>query len=360
LACAALLKYTAVLFSVPVLAALRHGRRARQAARAAFWVAGGLVTGALLFILKLWFDGSLDAFVYHHTEVLPAYVRRASSMPGPTGFALFHRELMSRPALPWLVGASALALLGTAVCTRISCSEYRRAGELSALALTVAAVGTFVQGRFFEYQFLPWLGPTSIGLGVMYALVEKRASELGVRAAQLVRLASYALAVAAGLHSPLTTHMERGWNVLAGVIDIGDYWRSGWFELQPFSLRNDLLVADYLRSPAAPPGKVLYWGLSPLCLFAAGRESASRHIYNYAFTLRDVHPMDRQRLLADLQASKPSIILVSSKDATPWVNGTDLDSLAAFQRETLLVRWVNEHYRPYAQLGRYSVLHLRE
>lgn len=365
LTCAALFKFTALLFALPLLLVLR--KSSQNYPRAWLLFAVGALSAGLLLALELAITESLGAFLRHHLVEVPSYVKRAGTIPGPTGLALLYRELRIRPVMAWVVGLALCSLLPLALSwwreRKRGRSNHALATALgpTSLWLITAAAGTFAQGRFFEYHFLPWLAPLSVILGVLSSNLTTRAMAMPRAPRWLVPAASsLVIMLAYSVNWTLTAQVRRGWSVLFSPTTLDDYWRSPSFIIYRFSLRDDLAVADYLASSEAPDGKVLYWGLSPVSLFVAGRESASKYIYNYMFLVNEVDPHDRSRLLSDLQRNKPQVVLLATHDAIPWVTGTMLDSTAAFLRDKDLVAWANAHYQEAGRIGRYTILHRRD
>ncbi len=229
------------------------------------------------------------------------------------------------------------------------------------VAWWLAALVSFAaQNKGYAYHALPLLAPQAIvvahvalaardRLGVPRAL---RLALVGLGLAYpLAQVALYcargypytpaaAVAVATG-RTPLAAIYE---NRAFGIYGQGDY-----------ALQADLEVARYIQAHSAPGDTVFIWGFEPGIYFLAGRDCASRFIYNYPLYGQAARAEYRTALMAELEARPPLYVVVVREDAIPMVTGTMEDSLAALGGFPELARLIGSRYATEAVIEHLTV-----
>jgi hypothetical protein len=103
-------------------------------------------------------------------------------------------------------------------------------------------------------------------------------------------------------------------------------------------------AAQWLERATPRDATVFVWGFEPQIYAYAGRQPASRYVYDVpqrAAWSRDEH---RPKLMADLARSRPAAILVERDDRFPWVTGNADDSLGELDGFPELRRFLAEQY----------------
>lgn len=110
------------------------------------------------------------------------------------------------------------------------------------------------------------------------------------------------------------------------------------------NMAADRAAAEWLRENTSPAEKVFIWGFEPVIYDLAGRDPASRYIYNVPQRSMWHRRAARDRLLEDLERSRPAVVIVQQNDRLPWVTGNDRDSRAELDTFPELARWIDTHY----------------
>ncbi len=360
---AVLFKYTAALIGIPMLLALawvasQRGRRA--------WI--GIVPmalGGLLVLAACWLwlasTGAWSDFVDSQFRLVPDYVarRHAGETPWKLVRWLFNLRRSKADLIPmfWAgLGGLAAALVASRPRTRTD-----------ALALTllvvwwlVAAANVIVQGKFFDYHYLPMLAPSAsiAGLGAA-ALLHRALSRIDRR--ELRTLAVTALLALVVVVTPIGGRFRDLGRVAFTGQTIDQYIASRReYAFPDYNVREVRQVAKLLRETTTPEQRVFLWGYEPTINVRAQRRTVSRFLYNFPFRMGEVGSKYEAELMSSLRDRPPDVVVVTSGDRFPGLVGTYKDSAMLLAEFHELNTFVTERYRPAETVGRYSLWRLAE
>ncbi|UCG44095.1 MAG: glycosyltransferase family 39 protein [candidate division WOR-3 bacterium] len=348
---ATLMKYPAavfvLLFAGILMVAWR--RSLGQALKKAALVAAGFVVPLAVTFALIAGSGAMPAFIESQLRVVPGYLRLSSG----GGIVGFIRWLLAGMPSAAIAGAGGLAALVTQ-------ATRRRGAYLSAavvlLLMTGGAASVLTQGKFYIYHYLPLLPGFAVavsgGAGVL--------ARMRPRAVGLVALALLAGSVAAAV-GPETAY-AKGYRDLARVVagrsTVREYWMKG-HETANFSLRDDIMLADYIRENTAPDDPVFIWGFEPVVYFLARRPVVSRFIYTYPLVVKWAPDELRLELMDAYRETPAELFAVAHGDSMPYVTGHSLDSFRTLQEFAELRAYIDKHYVPEGKVGRFSLFRLR-
>jgi 4-amino-4-deoxy-L-arabinose transferase-like glycosyltransferase len=250
-----------------------------------------------------------------------------------------------------LVGLLALAGLADLILRR----EKDPVRWMPAAWLALMLVQVYVQGKYFEYHWLPAAPPLGLlaGAGVVAvwrALRERVETEAAARWTAAGGLAVLLLALAAGYRSQFGQEIA----VATGRISRATFL-VGFRDRQDFSLSADLRVARFLKEHTAPGTPVFIWGFEPLVYFLADRPPASRFISQQPLVTPWSPPQWRDELIRDLARRRPEYILVLHNDAMPWVTTRPYDSAEELVFFPALAGVLEHEYRPEAPIEDFGI-----
>lgn len=360
---ALLFKYTAATIGIPMLAAL--GWVAASRGRGAWLGVPAMIFGGALTlsVTAIWlvFTGAWDPFVDSQLNMLPSYVERRSDGNTVTRtlarLMTLERTRLDLIPLFWAAPAGLVPALFSA----------RGGGRTAWLGLGVVVVWWFaavanvvVQGKFFDYHYLPMLAPTALitglGVGVMTspalgALRTRGNQALGVAAVLALLIAVTPLG---GRVVDLARVTFAGQTIEEYIGSRREYARPG------YNVEEVRRLADLLQQTTTPDQRVFLWGYEPTINVRAQRRTVSRFLYNFPFRVSWGDPSYESELMQALRAKPPDVIVVSSGDRFPGVTDTYKDSAALLAGFHDLDAFIKERYRRAESVGRYSIWRLTE
>jgi hypothetical protein len=362
IAFAAGLKYTLILGAIPVtvLLVLRAPRERWWPLGLAFGVGGLTVAVAGLFWLMG--IGAWQAYVDHHLNTLPAYA--GYSLHGRTvdGLLVMVILLVLSPQLSVLALSLILGILGYLAgrilggwredmrCGLSGTRTFRLVGLSFLLAMAVA---TFSQGKFFEYHYLPWLGPAAMlaGLGFADALAAfSRRIGFGM-------LGLFVIAV--GVTSKVAT-LSADWVKLAsGQSSLEEHWSDERFVRPNHSVRDSHAAVRWLQANTDEGDRIFIWGRDPGIAYLSARHIPTKFIYNYYFRFPWADSDLENQLVSELDRGDPEVLLIASEDATLGASGNPKDSRELLLDVGVLHAWISANYHRETTLGRFEVLRRR-
>lgn len=360
---AVLFKYTAVTIGLPMLAALgwvgaSQGRRAWIGVPA--MILGGTLalSSAAIWLLSI---GAWDSFLDSQLNMLPSYVERRPG--GSTMTETFVRLVTLKHTkvdlvpLFWSAPAALLPAL----------FFVRRSGRSSALGLGVvliwwlaAASNVVVQGKFFDYHYLPMLAPAALiaGLGLAVAL---HFSWQWLRRRDLRALLLAALVVLLVVVTPIGGRFRELGRVTLGGQTMEEYIASRReYAFPGYNVGEIRRVSKLLKETTTPDQRVFLWGYEPTINVRARRHTVSRFLYNFPLRVSWGDPEYERELIGALRARPPDVFVVSSRDRFPGLTGTYKDSAALLRDFEELDAFVKERYEPAERVGRYSLWRLED
>ncbi len=228
--------------------------------------------------------------------------------------------------------------------------RYGRGGALVVYLLSTLAA-TLLQGKLFEYHWIPVLAPAAILAAVALAGL---ASEVSGPRKNLPRTqlsawrdtdmrTLFAVIVLVGLllwtgYDQLARYRQMA-AYLAGRISEDQYYAQ--FDIgTDFSRMGTLRAAAYLREHTEPDETVLIWGAEPLVHFLAQRRSATKYIFSYMLVGDDGSPRikaRRQDFLDDVLKAEPAYVVLVERDITPLTPAGSLAQLDEFPAFKILL-----------------------
>jgi hypothetical protein len=245
--------------------------------------------------------------------------------------------------LVWLSLAGVLGIL-------VGRERYGRAEAVVVYLLSTLAA-TLLQGKLFEYHWIPVLAPAAILAAVALAGL---ASEISGQTKNPLRTplsawrdmdmrTLFAVIVLVGLllwtgYDQLARYRQMA-AYLAGRMSEEQY--SAQFDIgTDFSRMGTLRAATYLREHTEPDETVLIWGAEPLVLFLSERRSATKYIFSYMLVGDDGSPRvkaRRQDFLDDVRKAEPAYVVVVERDTTPLTPAGSLAQLDEFPALKILL-----------------------
>lgn len=363
IAFAAGLKYTllAGLLPVAALIALQCPWK-RWWAMAAGFVAGfvsvvGIIVGWLVQI------GAWQAFFDHHRYDLPKYAELTLHGRDLGGLHAMFAHLYNSYALTVLALCVSVGLIGWTYwfALRVLRSSdpdrdapFRGRDNTFRIVifafLAAAVISTFSQGKFFPYQYLPWLGPAAIMAGVVFD------NAMG-RFPRLVSIAVLGVfVVTISLTTPIAESTTEWIQIATTDRSHEDYWNEEKFVTSNYSVTDTWNLSQWLQEHTEDDDEVFVWGRNPGVNYLAQRRIPTRYIYNYHFRFPWADPAIEQELIEELTQKGPEIVVISSNDATLRASGSPRDSRELLQKYEALRTWIYEHYRTETTIGRFEVL----
>ncbi len=354
---AVLFKYTAGLIGLPMLLALAWvgastGRRVWMGVPAMF--GGGLLTlGACWAWLSI--GGAWDAFMETQLGLASYIGHRADLSNVPRTLTwLFTLERTKTDLVP-LVWTPFVALVPALVAVR----PKSRADWLGwALVLSwwlIAFANVLVQGKFYDYHYLPLLAPsalvTGLGLSALLRPALGRVPKRGARLAILVGLTTAAIAA-----TPMGGRAVELARVAAGGQTMDDYIASrSEYALSLYDVAEIRGVAELLKQTTTPEQRVFVWGYAPTIYVRAERHTVSRFLYNFPLRTPWRNAEYQDELMASLRAEPPDVFIVASDDRYQGLTGSKKDSTELLRDFEELNDFVGALYALDARIGRYAV-----
>lgn len=359
------LKYTAVVFAVPVLAAVWFGQprpgRPADLMRQCLVLAGSTTAVGLAGLAWIAWHGALaDFWLATYTYNL------GYSSDGYTGPADFFRYLLSMPfrqarrELLWLLGLAGVLFALPVV-------RLRRSALLAGLWTAAAVLAIALNGRDLPQYFVQATPALALGAG-LGAIAAWQSPHRAVRIAAMVLLAVGLWRV--GVDRPVLGPLR-----LAGLPGLVDnvrfdlaYWR-GAIDRRTYLNRfggdrpqdkYDALAVDDLAGQVAattePDDRIFVYGFSPGVYVKAQRTSASRFFWNVPVLLEfgaGRPGYGTAGLLADLERSRPVLVALQKGD---WAT----DSRTQFMNHPGLSAWLERGYRQVDDGPRFVVWRRRD
>jgi len=252
---------------------------------------------------------------------------------------------------------------GAAVWSILRCWLRRQdgqSGRMTVVALLGATLGmVFVQGKYFEYHWIPVLAPASILTSFAVVTVWEecrsgvsRLSRPGMSCAFVIMTIAGLLALSA---SDRLADYRRTVAHARGVLSDEAYYAA--FDIgKDFSHVGSIAAASYIRQHTSADDTVLIWGAEPLVNFLAARRSPTKYIFSYMLRCdqEDRRCEERRRDLMDEVQSKPPLyVALVDNDANPLSPAGSRSELTQFPS---LSQWIDSDYRFENQVDDYLFL----
>jgi hypothetical protein len=208
-----------------------------------------------------------------------------------------------------------------------------------------------VQGKGYDYHWLPMLPPLSIlaGIGLEF-FVHFVVRYMSFQSARRVVDGL----VAVGLLLILVVVIwSRALPYLIGAEDQVTYFSH--FQAGEFVADESLQMADFLRQRVSPGDSLFIWGFRPEVYYLSQLNPAVRFIFQFPL-VADWYPVEwRQETVDILWAALPPYVVVMQVDYMPWVTGSHDDSHTLLQQYEALNDWLIYNYERDAQIGNFLI-----
>jgi hypothetical protein len=358
---AVLFKYTAGAIGLPIIIALAWVAHARD--RRAWLGLPAIALGGVATLGACWLwlvgAGAWTAFLDSQLGLVAPYVERrayADSTAQTLGRLVVLHGL--RGDLIPLVWSAPIALPAVLSATR---RGSRRAWLALAVVLgwwLVAMGGAALQGKFFDYHYLPLTAPTALIVGYGLAVVIRvLLARVRTRLARVLSiLVSIAILFAV---TPLGRRARDLALVAVREESIEQYIeRRREYRFPTYDVADIRRVAEAVRDITAPEQRVFVWAFEPTINIRAQRRTVSRFLYNYPFRASEGNRAYEDELMQALRARPPDVFVVASKDRFPGFTGTYKDSTVLLLEFTELDSFLKDRYRPAQSIGRYALWRL--
>lgn len=366
------LKYNAVLFFplvavVPYLDRSRLDLRPREIRWLVTWRVwerrmGALLAGFLLAVLAVLayyrLAGSWPAFYEAQFKILPQY----ASMPAqriPHYWAFAIASVFIRIGF-WTVLATVAAVV---------VAEKR---GLARLLPVLAGAFTGLVCSVSQLHFAPYAFETSFPFFAMiwgylavaaYALLKKALHAPSRKSRIWARVAASSLVLVTILYPVRTEARLTG----DSYRDLAAWWHNPEAYYANYSgvqfasehLAGEFAVIHYLKRSLGPGQKVYVWGTAPLIYFLTDRQPPTRFVSNHVLISPWGPPAWRQELVRDLNASRPTFIVVAQNDQVPEIALTPLDSEHFLTVYRELDSFISAHYRRLAGYPQFVLYRLK-
>lgn len=309
---------TSSLLAWAALEMVRRHRETRDFARALAAVAAGSILGLLSFGLYLRGHGLAELLELWRFYGATAYASARGLALGDGPLAALDvvvRYIREWQLLVWLTLAGAVGV------------QLRRHVNPGAPAVTVfllsAVAAVLVQGKLFEYHWIPALAPAAVlsAASLIWLGREIQLTATGGRWREMRSILAVVVIVGLVLYA--------GYESIARLRRLGAYAGGrisrAQYDVQfdigdDFSHTATLDAAEYLRGHTSEDETVLIWGAEPLVNFLAERRSPTKYIFSYMlFDEADDSRLEarRQDFLAELDRAPPEYVVLVENDVTP-------------------------------------------
>jgi hypothetical protein len=222
----------------------------------------------------------------------------------------------------------------------------------------IAFGNVLVQGKFYDYHYLPLLAPsalvTGLGASALLRLPLSRIRWRGLRAAIVAGLIAVAIAA-----TPMGGRAAELARVTVGGQTMDEYIASRReYALSLYNVAEIRGVADLLQETTTPEQRVFLWGYAPTVYVRARRHTVSRFLYNFPLRTAWRNQEYKAELMRALRAEPPEVFVVASQDRYYGLTGSKKDSATLLREFEELNDFVTSRYVLEAKIGRYSVFRL--
>ena len=357
---AVLFKYTAGLIGLPMLLALAW---VRASYRHRVWLGlPAMLLGGLLTLGACWAwlssGGAWDAFMDIQLG-LASYIGHRADLSDirRTLYWLFSLERTKTDLVP-LVWTPFVALVPALITARPKNPASWLGWALVAGWWLIAFGNVLVQGKFYDYHYLPLLAPsalvTGLGFSALLRLPLARIPKPGLRAAMVAGLISVAIAA-----TPMGGRAVELARVTVGGQTIEEYVASrSEYALSLYNVGEIRAVADLIEATTTPEQRVFVWGYAPTIYVRAQRHAVSRFLYNFPLRTEWRNAEYKAELMRELRAQPPDVFVVASEDRYVGLTGSKKDSMELLREFEELNEFVASLYSPETKIGRYAIFRI--
>jgi len=201
--------------------------------------------------------------------------------------------------------------------------------------IAMHVTGIAMQGKFFPYHYAATLPLIAFlaGLG-LYKLFRRCLAGGPGGVLAFVAFVAACVAMRQAVGDLPQDFWERSAMRMKYLLRVAPYDRRETLDAELATVADVNLVADRsvaleLRSRTRGTAPVFVWGFEPVIYWLAGREPASRFIYDVPQRTPWQRDRARHDMMQDLALHPPAAIVVQRNDVFPMVTGDTLDSRRA-------------------------------
>jgi len=302
----------------------REGRAVGAALRSLAWVVGGALLGLLIVGIYLVGHGLRELLEIWWAYGTGPYLEARGLALGDGPLAVLDvivQYLRDWQLLVWLSLAAAIGIL----------VRRERAATVVVAFWVSGVVATLVQGKFFEYHWIPVLAPAAMLSSV--ALIRLGREIVGRSDMRSIFSAVVVVGLLLWMGYDQLPRYRRLFAYQTGGLSAEQYYAQ--FDIGgDFSRVGTHRAATYLRERSEPDETVLVWGVEPLVNFLAQRRSPTNYVSFYVLiggeTTNPRFEAWRQDFLGDIREAPPRYIVLVENDVTPLAPSGSLGELAKF------------------------------
>jgi hypothetical protein len=293
-----------------------------------FWLAGGFVIVQAAMLAYLAAGRALEDFVAT-MQYVSGYTRTGGAWNPSTGPTLpAYWGVLRQAFWNWTQPRIFLVLPGLAAGIAGTAMGNRRVLQLLLFA-GLCYAGVAVQLKFFWYHydymvpFLALLG--GWGWDQVWTAMRRR----GAAIAGLVTVGAAAAVLLLG--------SSQFWD--SGIAAWKSYFAyrrnpAEWHRTAPelSGLRDEQIVADYIRHRTSPDDRMYVWGFDPVLYLLAGRPLGSRFVLSYPLMSRWSTARWQPTFIEELQRDRPVYIVLHPDEPESWITGEDIEAIAYVDR----------------------------
>ncbi len=221
--------------------------------------------------------------------------------------------------------------------------------------LLVSFLAVLAQGKLYAYQWQPLLPPLALAAALGFAALYQAARQAGLWAPAMVATLLVILLLAeALLHQGVYPDFLA---YASGQQSAAQY--NSRFENGDFFYPADVQAAAYLAAHTRPEQRAFIWGFEPLVYWLAGREPATRFIFNFPLVASWYPRAWQDEVITQLQQAPPVYIIVLHRDPLPMVNNVLEDSAGQLKYFPALADLLNSRYQFETQIEDFSFYRLK-
>lgn len=191
-----------------------------------------------------------------------------------------------------------------------------------ALWIISAVVSGMVQGKGFQYHYLPLVPPYALLFGLAGAWGLERLHRMSVR--RPIFVASI-IAATITLPTEAATRTARSLAAMAAPAPVKQM-RATIPAMVDFDINATLAFSERLSDLRQPGDRLFVWGYETMLYFLQKEPPRYRYPYAWPFVVNFHDGRYTDNLIALLEAAPPLHIVVQKHDATPWVTGRNQSS----------------------------------
>jgi hypothetical protein len=220
----------------------------------------------------------------------------------------------------------------------------------------VLIAGVAAQAKLLAYHFGAVLPLTSLlaGWGYWKLWMFLRTRRFGLAGLAAVLLAAH---LASPAPPGLESFPQREWLRVRAWFNPAQRSaiRDRLYSVADYNARDVRTTVRWLRAHTGTGDRLFIWGFTPEIYVASGRPIASRYVYNLAQRSPWDAAVARSRLMQDLSAAPPGVIIVEYGDRLVRLTGTTKDSAEEIETFPELQHLLKDAYAPAARIGKFAV-----